>query len=160
MWPFSFLVDYDDVQSVSSPPCCCSSVLLIENPHGSLVTLAGVAFSLSVQTLSCLSVTHQIQTTALFCHLISLADGVKGLAPLWACSVFRLLILIFLLFLSYLHSLRMDEGESRCRASDRVPLGDRGWKAFPAVSFLCHLLERRSRRVHLSLSGCHSAPSI
>lgn len=161
VWPFFFLVDHYDVQSVSPLPCCCSSVLLIENPHGRLVTLAGVAFNLSVQTLSCLSVTHQIQTTALSAALISPADGVTGSSPLRACSVFRLLILIFLLlFFPYLHSFRNEWGESRWRAVDRVPLGDRGWQAFPAVSFLSYLLERRNRHIPPSLSGCHSAPSI
>lgn len=148
------------------PECWFPAMLLLlrpadrETPMGALSLWRASPSTCPYKTFSCLSLTHQNQQQPFSAALISPADGVAGLAPLWACSVIRLLILIFLLFLSYLRSLRMNGGESRWRALDRVPLGDRGWGPFPAVSFLRYLLERRSRRIPPSLSGCHSAPSI
>lgn len=118
--------------------------------HEGLVTLASVAFNLSVQTFSFLSLTHKSKQQPLSAPLITPADRVTGLVPLWACSVIHLLILIFFFFLSYLDSLyvgREWNGGSRWRAIDRILPGDRGW-SLPSVSFLCCRLEWRSPTSH------------
>lgn len=68
--------------------------------HESLVTLTSVAFNLFVQTFSSLSLTHKSKQQPFSAPLITPADRVTGLVPLWACSVIHLLILIF--FFSFL----------------------------------------------------------
>lgn len=101
-------------------------------PRGSLVTPAGVAFNLSVQTFPCLSLSHKPKQQPLSAPLIAPADRVTGLAPLWACSVIHLLILIFFFLLSLFLIwtvcvwLENETGGSRWRAIDRILPGDRG----------------------------------
>lgn len=73
--------------------------------HEGLVTPASVAFNLSVQTFSFLSLTHKSKQQPLSAPLIAAADGVTGLLALWACSVIHLLILIFFRPSSYSASL-------------------------------------------------------